>query len=55
VVYETPFVGSLLYNLPAIGVSGIICGVLLMMLFPTLLRFRPQPFLQNEVEESKQQ
>lgn len=53
VIYETAFGASFLYNFPPVGVSGIICAILLMMLFPTLLRFKPEiPVKEAENETS---
>ncbi|OQC10536.1 MAG: Thiamine transporter protein (Thia_YuaJ) [Tenericutes bacterium ADurb.Bin087] len=42
IVYETAFGASFVYNAVPMSVSGAICIALLVMLFPTLLRFKPQ-------------
>ena len=50
-VWETTFIGSFIYNGVPISVSGLMCGILSIMLFPTLLRFKPQTFIQTDKEE----
>ena len=50
-VWETTFIGSFIYNGVPISVSGLMCGILSIMLFPTLLRFKPQTFIQIDKEE----
>lgn len=51
--YATPFWGSLTYNAPQILLSGLICLILLIMLFQTLvvLNKKVEPYFETEESE----